>query len=300
MNKLIAELQRLYLFPDQQWLAQKSSDSGSPTDPAAANVTADSVASRLEGVATGALNLVNADGMTRAMIVRFEKATDWEQVARLCRGVQEELDLPASAVSVSGKDGYQVWFSLAESVPVDHARIFLNGLRRRYLSETPVADLTFCPGTGESPSAAQSVVDLVPAIHRVSGKWSAFIDPRLGRMFMEEPGLDMAPNLDRQADLLAQFDSIKAGDFQRVLNILAPHAELDSNPAEQSATLPREAANQPGPPVVGPRSTLSVGSNFSDPRSFLLAVMNAPSASARQRIRAAKALLPYFEKVPPK
>lgn len=63
---------------------------------------------------------------------------------------------------------------------------------------------------------------------------------------------------------------------------------------------PDEIAGQPALAAGRPRSRLSVGGNFSDPKSFLLAVMNDPSASASQRIKAAKALLPYFEKVTPK
>ena len=46
------------------------------------------------------------------------------------------------------------------------------------------------------------------------------------------------------------------------------------------------------------RSALNVGSGYRDPQSFLLAVMNDESASARQRIAAAKALLPYFADKP--
>lgn len=37
-------------------------------------------------------------------------------------------------------------------------------------------------------------------------------------------------------------------------------------------------------------------SHFNDPESFLLAVMNDPSAATLERIRAAEALLPYVGK----
>ncbi len=68
--------------------------------------------------------------------------------------------------------------------------------------------------------------------------------------------------------------------------------------AEPSAPVPLDAA--PATDRVAPRrrSALNVGSGYRDPQSFLLAVMNDESASARQRITAAKALLPYFADKP--
>ena len=50
--------------------------------------------------------------------------------------------------------------------------------------------------------------------------------------------------------------------------------------------------------TVPPSAGLAVGSGFVDPKSFLLAVMNDTSASARHRIAAAKALLPCFADKP--
>ena len=44
-----------------------------------------------------------------------------------------DLELPAPAIAVSGIDGYQVWFSLSEPVPLAQALDFLESLRLRYL-----------------------------------------------------------------------------------------------------------------------------------------------------------------------
>ncbi|HJV91893.1 MAG TPA: hypothetical protein VJ572_00385, partial [Azonexus sp.] len=137
--------------------------------------------------------------------------------------------------------------------------------------------------------------ELLPAQHEATGKWSAFIDPSLGAMFIDEPGLEMAPNMDRQAEILAAAKSIAAAEFQRALKRLETPAAPDSGPAEQGADQPAEAARAAG----RPHSPLNVGSYYSDPKSFLLAVMNDPSASAGQRIKAAKALLPYFAPLKP-
>jgi hypothetical protein len=126
---------------------------------------------------------------------------------------------------------------------------------------------------------------LAPALNTLNGKWSAFIDPSMGSMFVEGPWLEMAPNLDRQADMLAALKSIAAADFSRALQML-------QTPLEPDDLLPVEPLN----PADEGASTaqLNVGNDYRDPTSFLLAVMNDASASTSQRIKAAKALLPYF------
>lgn len=287
MNKLISELQRLYFLPDQQWHSQQLHDGSDARYLAEGALTPAIVASSLAGENTVALDLLSADGRVRAMLVNFAKPGDWPQVSSLYQAVQDELDLPAPAIAVSGRKGYTVWFSLAEPVPLAPARDFLDALRRKYL-----ADITL-PNLQLRPDSAQALTTLAPALNAATGKWSAFIDPSMGAMFVDEPGLEMAPNMDRQADILAGLKSIKVGDLQRVIGVLQTAAESaskpDPSPRERPAT-PRDEA--PG----HTRSMLSVGTDYGDPKSFLLAVMNDPSASARQRIRAAKALLPYFAK----
>ncbi|MBS1188822.1 MAG: hypothetical protein H6R10_614 [Rhodocyclaceae bacterium] len=298
MNKLIAQFQRLYFLHGQQWHSPKG-DSGSSDFSPEGVLTPEIITQSLAGEVTVALNLVSQDGMARTMAVEFEKSTDWDLVAKLYQGVQEDLDLPAPAVSVSGKGGYRVWFSLVEPVPVSHAQAFLKALRLKYLADIPPARLNFRPDIGEPASPEQSLIPLAPALHMATGKWSAFIDPSMGSMFVDEPWLEMAPNLDKQADLLAGFESIKAGDFQRVLNLALAHTEPAGGPSDRHAGLQSEVAHHHGPHTSRAQSRLDVGSNFSDPKSFLLAVMNDPSASAGQRIKAAKALLPYFHSIAP-
>ena len=276
MNELITELQRLYFLPDQQWHSQQANADSNPAYPAEGALRPAVVASSLAGEQTIALQLVSADGMARAMLVDFAKPGDWPQVADLYQAVQDELDLPAPAISASGQKGYRLWFSLAEPVPVAQAGSFLDALRCKYLPDITVVNLELLPA-GE-----RTVAKLLPALHEATGKWSAFIDPSLGAMFVDEPGLEMAPNMGRQADLLAGLKSIKAVDFQRALSVLQARSE--------------SAVIRPGPGAGHTRTLLNVGCDYSDPKSFLLAVMNDPSASARQRIRAAKALQPYFAK----
>lgn len=268
MNKLMTQVQRLYVLPDR---------AGEISDPA-----------------NDELLLVSPQGMARTMVVKFERSADWEQLAKLYQALQDELDLPAPTLAISGHQGYRLWLSLAEPVPVALAQRFLEALRRSYLAGIPGEKLEFLPAAGQPESVGLAASELLPARHQATGKWSAFIDPSLGAMFIDEPGLEMAPNMDRQAEILAGAKSIAVAEFQRALKQLETPAAPDSGPAPLD-----HSVAQPGAEAGRPRSPLNVGSHYSDPKSFLLAVMNDPSASAGQRIKAAKALLPYFAPIKP-
>ncbi len=257
MNRLLTELQRLYEPP---------------------------------GLAAREGGLVTADGRVRVAVVGFERAADWNLAARLYEEVQEALELPAPAVSISGGAGYQLWFSFGEPIPIKQAHGFLHLLCNQYLSDMPPGHLGLWPDELVASPAESRPLIFPPALDEKSGKWSAFIDPSLGSMFVEEPGLEMAPNNDRQADLLAGFASIRRQELQSTLERLKPQAEIASGNASS------EEIAQPAD-VALPRSPcgLNLGSGYTDPKSFLLAVMNDPAASAEHRIEAAKALLPYFD-----
>ena len=241
MDKLIAELQRLFFWPGQ--------------------VVPD-LAECLGGQGQALLELSDEVGQVRLMVLEFLQAGDWEAVAGLYQALETEQELPLPALAVSGRGAYQLWFSLAGPVPRAEAREFLQGLRRHYLAELPLSRLRFFP---EAQEGAR--VLLVPAFDPDSGRWSAFIDPAMGAMFVDEPGLAMAPGLERQADLLAGFTPMSPAELQRVLGLWrtgAGHA-----PSEE-----------PVPAI-----------HYQDPRDFLRAVMNDPGIGIRDRIRAAKILL---------
>jgi len=291
MNKLISALQRLYFLQDQQWHSQSLNDGGDLAYAAEGPLTPAIVTKSLAGELTVGLNLVSPAGMARAMVVSFARATDWEQVANLYQAVQDELDLPAPAISVSGRKGYGLWFSLAEALPLAQIQAFLAALRLKYLADIPLAHLELQPN-------ALAIKTLAPTRHNATGKWSAFIDPSMGSMFIVEPGLEMAPILDRQAGMLAGLRSIKTANFQRALSILQTPSELDGEPAvtlaEAAARLPTKASRPPDLADGYRYSKLGEGNTYADPRDFLLAVMNDSSVGVKQRIKAAKALLPYF------
>lgn len=293
MDKLFGALQRLYFLDGQQWHDRKPDDSGVPINSPAGELTAAIVAESLAGEARIGLDLVSPSGMARVMLINFKKAGDWPAVASLIQAVQEDLDLPPPAVSLAGREGFRVWFSLVRPVAVERAQAFLEALRLRYLMDIPVNHLDLLP------QQAPAVVNLAPTLHPATGKWLAFIDPSLGGMFGDEPWLEMAPNRDSQAKLLAGFASIEAADFERAVATLQDQAAAASAPV----LLPVAAAVDRQGEVAGSGgkgAKLSVGSAYSDPKSFLLAVMNDASASTRQRIKAAKALRPYFAGSAPK
>lgn len=184
-----------------------------------------------------------------------------------------------------------MWFSLGEPVPVDQVQNFLRFLQQKYLSDLPPGHLTSWPALDGGLPPQLSALPLPPALDASSGKWSAFIEPGLGSMFIEEPGLEMAPNEDRQADLLADLRSIRRDEFLTALKSLAAQSgTTDTSSAKKEEAQPAGAA------LVPPRTGLSPGGGFTDPKQFLLAVMNDPAACAEHRIEAAKALLPYFHK----
>lgn len=195
-------------------------------------------------------------GRARALVLELARPASWASLAPVWRGVQADLELPAPAIAVSGSDGYQLWFSLAEPAPADQAIALLEALRKRYLGDIAQDRIGL---------NARGVV--APPIERTPGRWSAFVAPDLPALFEDEPWLDLPPGADAQADLLSRLASIKPGALKRAWELLAPGE-----------------APQPAPAGDGV-----------DPRGFLLGIMNDRTIDLHLRIDAAKALLPYFE-----
>lgn len=285
MNRLDTELHRLYL-PHPQ-----------PTAPQQAEPAAD-----------GLPALIGADGQVRALVVELAGAAGWEAVAALWQGLQNELELPAPAIAISGA-GYQVWLSLAEPVSVAQARAFLESLCRRFLAGIAPRHVRLQPSLeADAPDATGAPYSagvarharLVPALQAKSGHWSAFISPHLAAMFTDEPWLDMPPSPDAQADLLLRLKSLSPADLQRAQQQLASaDVAPASAPSPLPAALPDQAATaRSGSDVEASAATegqdrLATSASEADPRRFLLAVMNDPAAELGLRIEAAKALLPY-------
>lgn len=226
-------------------------------------------------------SLIDPQGQVRAMVLEVAGPADWASTAGLWQGAQADLDLPAPAIAVSGTDGYQLWFSLAQAVPVAQAAAFLAGLRARYLPELAPERLGLMPGADQAIAAASAWTPRrVPALYADTGNWSAFVAPDLAPVFAESPWLDIPPSLEGQAELLSRLDSILPAAFQRALARLAPAL----------------AATDLASPQAQPATAYTVATlSAQDPRGFLLEVMRNHSVPLSLRIDAAKALLPQAD-----
>lgn len=261
MSRLQAELHRLYLPRD----SQSESD-----DPAGETI-----------------RLVDADGRVRAMVVDVARQAGWDAVTALWQGVQDELELPAPTIAVSGIDGYQVWFSLSEPVPLAQALDFLQSLRLRYLSAIAPRHIVMKPAADDlTPRHAQDT-RMVPSRQAETGHWSAFVAPGLAGMFADEPWLDLPPSPDAQAKLLSHFKSISPADFQQALGRLRPTGAATSCDTDTAAGKAAGSDSRSIAVQTPPHDGL-------DPKCFLLGVMHDPTVDLHLRVEAAKALLPYF------
>lgn len=206
-----------------------------------------------------------ADSATvQTLILGFRQGADWPLLADFCQRIHEEFALPWPAISVAGEGGFHLWWSLAEPVDRRLAHAFLSRLIARILPELPAQHLELLPATYPE----------VPARHPASDRWSAFIDPGMGELFIDEGGLDIPPNRDRQAELLAGVEPIRPADLDRILALAAP----------AGSTAPTATLTTAAP---------WLSQTFDDPRRFLLAVMNDAALPVDLRIEAAKALLPH-------
>ncbi len=303
MNRLQLELHRLYL-------TQESAGHDAPAvEPYP--IDSDAAAVSLGDVVPGHVSLdtrpidtaasgtlIDAKGQVRALVLELARPADWPLLSAVWNAVQTDLELPAPAIAVNGRDGYQLWFSLAQPVPAAQGLDWLDALRQRYLAEVKpqrVALLPVAPASTTDATAALPTrhADLVPALQPDSGVWSAFVAPDLAPMFADEPWLDLPPNLDGQAKLLARLVSMQAADVERTLGLL------------RSIPMPvPPAAGTPGAPDATPASTYvalapvdpigidpAVAAEPLDPKVFLQGVMSDERVPLGLRIEAAKALL---------
>ncbi len=219
-----------------------------------------------------ARGLVDAQGRVRAMVLELARPADWAVLSTVWGGVQADLTLPAPAIAVNGSDGFQLWFSLLKPVPATQARAFLDALRRRYLGDMAPARVALLPALAASSAGPPVHARPVPALQADSGQWAVFVASDLVPMFADAPWLDVPPNPDGQAQLLAPLKCIAPANFEQALQRLSP------------ATAPAASGLAPQPATQAPSSL--------DPRRFLLDVMNNDSLDLALRIEAAKALLP--------
>lgn len=189
MNRLDAELQRLYLSP------------AAGREPPA---------------------LLAPDGRVRALVLQLARPATWVDLSAVWQGVQADLDLPAPAIAVSGQGSYQLWFSLAEPIEVEAALAFLAALRTRYLAGVAPESVRMEPSFhGGGPVRH---VEATPPAQVAPERWSAFVSADLAPLFADEPWLDHPPGVDAQAELLSRLASASPEAFLRAAGRLRPAA----------------------------------------------------------------------------
>ena len=260
MNRLQAEFQRLYL-------PAPAADPRPDAEPS---------------------GLVDSQGRVRALVLELARPADWALLAKAWHGVQADLGLPAPAIAVSGVDGLQLWFSLAEAISVAPAQAFLVALCQRYLPDVAPHRLALLPAPHAAlPTGAVLHARPVPALQAQTGHWSVFVAPDLAPLFADTPWLDSPPGDDGQAKLLRGLRSITPAGWAAAWAQLFPqHFPLAAPP---DADRPASGALADVPALV--HATPPAGA---DPQRFLLSVMNDQSVALALRIEAAKALLPYL------
>ena len=191
MHKLISELRRLYLLDNQE------------LDEAV-------FAQHLRGEQTCVVDLADALGSARALVIDFHQRADgqhWERVRDVANALQSELGLPAPAISVSGARSYRLWLSLDTTISAAQAEEFQVLLHEAYFAD-------------EQIDIARTVVELPPCLHQASKLWAAFINPGMGASFAEELGLEMPAPLAAQAAFLEGLRSTTAAEFSHALSQL--------------------------------------------------------------------------------
>jgi hypothetical protein len=198
MQKLTSELRRLYFLGDQSTGAQP-------------------------------LDLVDANGMTRTLVIDFHKAAGEQHWIRLCdvaNALQTKLGLPAPAVSIDGGSAYGLWLSLAKPIPAAQARQFLALLHKAYFED-------------EAIDLGRSRIDLPPGQNGATGLWSAFVNPSMGGALAEDLGLEMSPPEAAQAAFLEKLVSISEEEFTHALNTLQRQHETAPAPTPREASTPQ-------------------------------------------------------------
>ena len=315
MNRLQSEWQRLYLAHSPESAPLTPSTACATDSPASAPTPPTPGDAMTEAAAGNTPSLVTPDGRVRALVLELGRPADWDALLAVWQGVQADLALPAPAIAVSGTDAYQLWFSVAQAVPVAQAAAFLEGLRQRHLADVAPHRIGMLPAPAPAPapvpaaSAPPAPRNLPPALRvpaqQPNGHWSAFVTADLARIFADEPWLDLPPNELAQADLLSRMVSIPLDDFERACAQLRPSppapapAPVTHTPKPDLHPQAAETAQAPAAPhgssatdFTHSTAPTTAGGPWTDPRDFLLHVMNDASVDLRLRMEAAKALLP--------
>jgi len=236
MLKLIQELMRLYLPQGV--------------------VTEEALQAHILGQQTLPPDITTVDGLTRTIAIPFrripksEEGRHWTLLCQAAHALQQELDLPAPAVSIASQEGFCLWLSLATPIPSMEAGQFVELLRRAYFAEIE-------PVLG-------APVELPPCLNRDTGRWAAFINPGMGASFIGEPGLEIAPPQAAQAAFLEGLESIDAVRFDAAIERLQRRGAGAAATVGAAATAAHDAAIPSAPGSATPNGLLLKDATLED------------------------------------
>lgn len=284
MQRLLSELRRLFPLPTDAQAEGAAPGAGSVPS---------ALQRQLAGEGWLALQPVDAQGCTRLLgfgfhgVARGQGAAHCAAMLQLARWLMEELGLPEATFSVNGRDGFDLWLPLAAPVPVAEAHEFVQRLQALHLHELQQVHLR--PAAPQPAAAGLEPLRLPPGLYPDSGLWSVFIAPGLAPSFTEEAGIDIAPNLDKQAELLSRLRPIAPDEFTRALQRLrtragqagetpAPEADAPGAGAQGGTGAAGGATSAPVPPAAGHAapSTVAVGA-LAGWRTELLDLLTRPA-----------------------
>lgn len=270
MNRLQSELHRLYLPRSQA----HGEDEAQPSA------------------------LIEPPDRVRAMVMELARPPSWELLSRVWQGVQAELELPAPAIAVSGIDGFQLWFSLAEPIGAPQAHAFLEALRSRFVPEVEPSRIRVMPASDATALRQERHARLVPARQESTGNWSAFVAADLAPVFADTPWLDIPPNEEGQAALLRGVQTMEQAAFEAAVRRLGQSTQGPQPTAALAATS-GDVPLTPARPATAVATAVATAAADGDPKRFLLQVMNDDTVAMALRIEAAKALLQHSNDRPP-
>lgn len=237
------------------------------------------------------------------MVMALTQSATWKELSQVWRGVQGELGLPAPAIAVAGAGGMQLWFSLAEPVAAWRALAFLDALRARFLPDVQAVRIRCASYRGLRQASTHLAVihdpadDLrpIPAPLDEPGHWAAFVASDLVAVFEDTPWLDVEPSEEGQATLLRGLAVMENAAFEQAFLELSLPDGFETGP--QGAGPAVDDARMAEASGVHPSQLMSpsglVAGAETDPRRFLLQVMNDSTVALSLRVEAAKALLQH-------
>ena len=187
----------------------------------------------------------------------------WPVTRAVWESVQEQWGWPAPAISVNGRDGYQLWFRLPLAWPMSSADApqaqacgeamaeaepgpgpagrLLQALQALALKAGAMAPNRGAPvrwamqpvcGQGQGQGQGQAL----PPHEVAAEQWAAFVTRDLAPIFADTPWLDLCPGLGAQAEHLARLPMVPEVAWSAALQLAPQGQPAQGQPAPGSAS----------------------------------------------------------------